>query len=301
MLNIKIKLFDGLYSENFGNALHFNYITDAKEFKIYEKIKFETRGNFPQIGVGARKGLVLLYKPLKSKNWYNLDTLIGKSVYSINMKNLIEENEKYEVVVYCPLLCKLDYLTLELPDNCFFKKKTNSEKKILVVGGINTFGNGCTKTSLMYPNILSRKLDSELALMSTNKINYLEEIHDSLKKTKSNEYYDIGIIELDYVGQSDEMVDKYLEKIINNLDKKCKFIIGWYSLPNFKQGKNQKISQITEKYKNSDHILIENLSQIHNEYKDVCTLNDFYLNDSGNIFIYKKLIETIGSVTKWNI
>lgn len=29
-------------------------------------------------------------------------------------------------------------------------------------------------------------------------------------------------------------------------------------------------------------------------YKDMCTLNDYFINDAGNIMIYKKLMEIIG-------
>ena len=44
------------------------------------------------------------------------------------------------------------------------------------------------------------------------------------------------------------------------------------------------------------------MSYIYDDYhKDMCVYNNWFINDSGNLLIYKKLIEEIRRLTRWNI
>ena len=65
-------------------------------------------GNYPHIGITAREGIHILYKPQYNDNWFNVDAFSPKnSPMHINMKYMIKENEEYNKVI--SLLIKEPY------------------------------------------------------------------------------------------------------------------------------------------------------------------------------------------------
>ena len=210
------------------------------------------------------------------------------------MKYMIKENEEYNILIYGPILSEVSQLTIETPKNYEIEYLNNvKDKTILIAGGIHSFGIGCTACGVMFPNILGRKLKCNIKNISFNERNYLKNTYEFLKKNKLKKT-ELSILELDYLQQDDEVFNKYIEKVIKKLKEKSNFLICWYSIPQIARSKHKFIEIIKNKYSNNKKIKILDLSYIYeDEYSEMCTHSINYINDTGNIMIYKKLEETI--------
>ena len=227
------------------------------------------------------------------------------------MKHIIKENEEYEILIYEPILSQVKQLDIEIPENYkieFYDDK--KDKTILIAGGNDSFGIGCTACGVMFPNILGRKLDYNIRNISFNENNYLKKTYENLKEYKHSKV-DISILELDYIKQNDDIFDKYYKKVIKQLKNKSENLICWYAIPKTELNKHEKLEKIKDKFSNDKKIKILDLSFIYDEeYSEMCTHSKNFINDTGNIMIYKQLkqnIEEINSIKNnrrkriWNI
>lgn len=250
------------------------------------------------MGITAREGIHILYRCQNIKNWFNVDAFSSNNTpILINMNYLIKNNEKYEILIYEPILSQINDLIIDIPENHqiqFLEYK--HEKTILIAGGVNSFGIGCTVCGVMFPNILGRKLNYNIQNISFNESNYLENTFDYFKNNK-HPNVDISILELNHILQDDEIFEKYIKKVIKQLKSKSKYLICWYCLPKTADNKRAKVEKIIKKYLNNKKIEILDLSFIYDEkYSEMCTYNDYFINDTGNILIYKKLRKTIENI-----
>ena len=91
-------------------------------------------------------------------------------------------------------------------------------------------------------------------------------------------------------------------EVISLMKQRCKYLIGWYCLANVKSYKKIIANNTINDYIYNNDIEIVDLSYLYDdEYREMCTYNNFYINDSGNVMVYKKLKETIRRVVKWKI
>lgn len=282
---------------------------NSPEFRISYEITKIQKGYYPQVGITARQGILILYKYPDNNTWHNLDSYSRRKNININMKTYnidkhVKDNETYELMIISPILSQLKTLTIEVPEDKTVQLDTTiSDKKIVVAGGIHSYGIGCTTVGLKFSNILSRNMNlSIMDLTYNNRTSYLENINNYYEENPLASDANVGILELDYALQDDEIVNEYLKNVVNHMLRQCDHLICWYCLPKQKLYKRALIfdnlmEEITEK-----KITILDLSYIYDEdHEDMCTASMNFINDAANVLIYKKLKETIMEVTKWNI
>lgn len=210
------------------------------------------------------------------------------------MRYIVENNKEYEILIYNPILSEINQLKIETPENYKIEYLNDiKDKTILIAGGINSFGIGCTACGVMFPNILGRKLDYNIQNISLNEKNYLKNTFKYFRNYKQPKV-DLGILELDYILQENKVFNKYVKRVIKQMKVKTDYLICWYAIPHFEEKKHEKIKKIIKKYSKDEKIEILDLSFIYDEqYSEMCTHSANFINDTGNIMIYKKIEETI--------
>lgn len=174
-------------------------------------------------------------------------------------------------------------------------------RNIVVAGGFNTYGIGCTSTSSMFSHILERKFDAKVTNNSYNTVNYLKNIYFDYKNSKVP-IADVGILELDNFSQHESVIETLLPRLIPLMKQRCKYLIGWYSISNDKAYKKIIANNTIKEFIYNADLEIVDMSCLYDEdYRDMCVYSNVYINDTGNIMIYKKLEEVIRRLTKWNI
>lgn len=303
-----INLLDKKSSNSYFDKNIYKLYTNCKNFKLTYAVNNKARGNYPHVGVTAREGICVLYKYPDKNIWYNLDTFARRNPVPIMMKNYniqkhTTDNSEYELMILGPLFGDISKLTIEYPDDSYIRINNNiSDKKFLFAGGSHSFGIGCTTVGLKFSNILSREYDASMIDLSfNNRKNYLKEI---LEYYKSHELpqIDVGILEIDSFEQDLTSINENLKEIIEFMKTHCKHIIGWYCLPTSKNNKKKLITEILNDELKKNNVILVDMSFIYEkEFVDMCTLSNKFINDTGNIYIYKKLNEAVKGVTKWNI
>lgn len=284
------------------DSMAYTFESNAQQFTINYEISNIVKGYFPQIGLTAREGICIMYRPSGENQWFNIDCYTIIPSVKINMTNFVEKDEVYEIMVYGPIIGKLTKLEVEFPDDSYAEIiNWIPEKTLCVAGGSNSFGVGCTTTGLMFSNILERKLSTKMYHVTYNDKNYLESIYNYYKNSNPP-VCDVGILELDHYSQNESIVENLLPEVISLMNQRCKYLIGWYSMANVKSYKKIIANNTIQDFIYNNEIEIVDLSYLYNdEYREMCTYNNFYINDTGNMMVYKKLKEAIRRVTKWKI
>lgn len=280
------------------NSNIFKFRTNATSFKINYKITNEVKGNYPHFGISAREGLAVYHRFVDEDIWFNLDVFarhpgpIGDMTYITDGKRL------YDVLIYGPNLTSLDDLQIEISDECYGEiLEVSSSKKMMVLGGLNSFGIGCTTSGLLFSNILQRNFDAEVKNVVFNEVNFLDKVYEYLKNEEDIPFVDVSILEVDYINQNDELVDKYLEEIVSILQNYSNHIICWLTIPKNKKYKCQKVKELL----NDKDIIFKDLSYIHDDFSDMCAYSRYFINDSANILIFKSMKKILCEVANWNI
>ncbi len=213
------------------------------------------------------------------------------------MKHIVEKDEEYEILIYMPILSEINQFIIESPENYKIKYQKNEKNKtLLIAGGMHSFGIGCTACGVMFSNILGRKFNYNVQNISFNKKNFLKNTYECFKKYEHPKS-ELTILELDYTLQNDEIFNKYIKKVIKQIKSKTKYLICWYAIPQSEEKKHEKIKKLMKKYSKNKSIEILDLSFIYDEeYSEMCTYSKNFINDTGNILIYKKLEETIKKI-----
>lgn len=294
-----VKIILDLFQESVNDSSQphnyiFKFEADVQRFKIHYQIKNKLSGNYPHMGVTAREGIHVLYRITGTKQWFNVDAYTSRnSPITVNMKYLAKTDQSYEILIYGPALSEIDFLKIEIEDESDIKILNNDfSNDILVVGGIHSLGIGCTASGVMFSNILSRRFNKQFENISFNENNFLKIIYEKIDDYNLEKYNTI-ILELDYIKQDNEIFDKYSKKVIKKLKSKCDNLICWYTIPKSEE-KYSKLNEFSDKYSKKRNISFLDLSFIYNEeFSEMCTHSKNYINDTGNIMIYKKLFEEI--------
>lgn len=283
------------------NSLSFKFESNALTFEIDYELDGIKKGYFPHIGTSAREGICLMYKLSSDKTWMNINSYSKVSPVSIDMSKYIEENTSYEIIIYGPIINKLSKLLITVPDE--YSAKIIDEvpqRNIVVAGGFNTYGIGCTNTSTMFSHILERKFNAKVENLSYNTINYLNFIYNDYVNSNAP-IADVCILELDSFSQNESVSETILPKLIPLMKKRCKKLIGWYAISDEKSYKKIITNNIIKDFIYNGDLEILDLSFLYNEFDDIGVYSSMYINDTGNILIYKKLEEVIRRLTQWNI
>jgi len=304
-----INLVDKKTSNSYFDKNMYKLYTNCKNFKLTYDINKKVKGNYPHVGVTAREGICVLYKYPDNDIWYNLDTFARRNPVPILMKNYsiqkhTVDNSEYELMILGPLWGDVSKLLIEYPDDSYMRINNEiSERKILFAGGTYSFGIGCTTVGLKYSNILARQFNaSKLDLCFNERKNHLTKVLEYYRSHDDLPQVDVGILEIDSFEQDINSIKENLKEIIEYMKGHCEHIIGWYCLPNSKNNKKQLIKEILKDEIKNDNIILVDMSFIYDKhFIDMCTLSNNFINDTGNIYIYKRLNEVIEGVTKWNI
>lgn len=210
---------------------------------------------------------------------------------------MIEQDEEYEVIIYGPILGDIIQLKIEIPENSNIEYLTREKNKTaLILGGIHSFGIGCTACGVMFSNIIGRKLGLNIINASFNEKDFLKNTYKYLKKNKNKEH-DFTILEMDYIWQNEKIFNKYIEKIIKQIKSKNNYLICWYSLPKTNERKHAKLKEISKKYSKDEKIVFFDFSFLYDEeYSEMCTHSNNFINDTANIMIYKKISEYLKKI-----
>lgn len=269
----------------------FKFRTDALEFKIDYKCENCIEGNFPQVGVTAREGIISLFRRPQDKSWLYMNAYSKNSPVKFNMGDIIDSKTEYEVMLYGPILADLTKLTIEMADKYTMSIiKEYMVNKITIAGGIHSFGIGCTTTGMMFSNIIGRKTNTIINNLAIYNNNHLKRYHEKyIEKNEEIAYSDICILEIDSYLQKEENVENYLDSIIKLFESKCNKLICWYALPN-NNPKKRIINEITKRYSANNNIIFEDCSFIYDEeHSDMCIYSNNFINDTANVLIYKQL------------
>lgn len=288
------------HSEDVSNSFRFE--TNAQRFEIEYEVQNISMNLLQYVGTTTRVGICVMYKRPHEKNWSNIDSYAYDSPVTIDMSRFIEKNENYEILIYPPIFSSLSKLRVHISDEYYASISSFiPDKNIVVAGGPHSFGLGCTTVNNIFSNILERKIDAELYNLSYNNKNYLRLIKNYYMNNNPP-IADVGILELDYFPQNESFIEEDLPQVINLMKKKCKYLIGWYAIPNKKSFKKIIANNIIRNFIYSEEITVVDMSYIYDDHhKDMCVYNNWFINDSGNLLIYKKLIEEIRRLTRWNI
>lgn len=277
-------------SLNIRSPFVYRLRTNATSFKIFYELEYVRKGTFPHIGVTAREGLLVMFKRPKDKSWMVVNAYSRKSPVTVNMKLVVNEGEEYDLLIYGPMLATFSELYLDIPEGCpIVSIEENEIDRILIAGGNNSFGVGCTTTSMLFSNIIGRKTNSIINNFSINKNNFLKEYHAMyIGGNRKVPMHDICILELDSYPQSEEDLEKYLKDVVDLFKSRCKKLICWFALPPESESKKYLIKELLKDYE--DEIIIEDMSCIFSkEYADMCVYSNRFINDTANVMIYKKL------------
>lgn len=279
----------------FNRPIFINFRTNAKLFKVNFELSDVISGNYPHIGVTAREGISILYRRINEEFYYNVDVMSRHKSFTINLGEILPNDDFFEILIYGPILNKLAYLDIEISNEFDFEKiNTQSRKNILIGGGIHSFGVGCTTSSVMFSNILGRKNGVNITNISQYDTNYLERLFDEYNSENLSNF-DVGILELDYCNQNEDILDKYLLNVVDLFNSKCNHLIGWYTLQDRDKNKKDKINFLLSDYIKENRIIIKDLSYLYNaENLNKCTFGRNFINDTANIYIYKALNKIIG-------
>ena len=292
MLYIKLDLLN----KDVSKKLFYKFKINTNVFVIDFKITDIKDDYYPQTGITAREGIDVLYKHPSEDVWVNVDAFNNSRSVKVNMSHIIDDGVDYIVMIYAPILSNLSKLSVECNKGSIEYIEDSFDKSVLIHGGRNSFGIGCTTTGCMFSNILSRKLNVHVDNISFESDDYLDDLKKYYMKNHDN-HYDLGIIELDSFSQSDTVVKENLKSVISYMKKSCDKIISWYAIDSEREYKKKQIEEILE-----DEIVIKDFSFIFNEkFQDMCTYNNEFINDAANILLFKQFREVIGSVTRWNI
>lgn len=246
------------------------------------------------MGVTAREGIHVLYRIEGTTQWFNVDAYTSRnSPMNVNMKFLAQNGQPYEILIYGPVFSEIETLKIEIEDGSEITALNNDiSNDILIVGGIHSSGVGCTASGVMFSNILARKFDKHFRNISFNETNHLKTINKELKNYDLDKY-DTIILELDYIRQDAAVFDSNAKKVIRKLKSKCNNLICWYTIPKSEE-KYSKLTKFAQRYSNKRNISVLDLSFIYDEeLSEMCTHSKNFINDTGNIMIYKRLLEQI--------
>ncbi len=300
-----VKIILDLFEESVNNSNSvkpylFKFETDVQRFKIHFQTRNAPSGNYPHMGVTAREGIHVLYRIAGTTQWFNVDAYSPRnSPVNVNMKYLAQIGESYEILIYGPVLSEIELLKIEIDNGSEITVLNNEiSNEVLIVGGIHTLGIGCTASGVMFSNILARRFDKHFQNISFNETNHLKTIYEKIDNYNLDKY-DTIILELDYIRQDEAVFDEYAKKVIKKLKSKCNNLICWYALPKSESGRYSKLTEFEKKYSKKRNISVLDLSFIYDEdLSEMCTHSKNYINDTGNIIIYKELLKQINGNEK---
>lgn len=293
--------------ERRGDNVCIRFYSDAQRFVVKYAVSEIVDGNFPHVGVTAREGIAMLFREHdenfdKHFSWKPVDVLAKDTEVSVNMSHIVQKGKKYEMIMFGPILSCLDQVLFMVENGTYFQlHNPDYKRRLLVIGGQETFGIGVTSTPMMFSNILRRNYCAQVDRISCCNKNFLNNVYEWVKELGQLSDYDVVICEIDELGQDANTVKEYLEALFHQISE-AKRVIVWHALDETFWKRRQEIE-----------LLIKSISQEHSgfsylnldflfepKYVDRCTYSTNFINDAANILIYRALNKELEAL-QWNI
>lgn len=284
-------------------SMSYQFECNAKKFDIIFEISDIVKGLYPHTGITAREGICIMYRLSGTKNWYNINMFFRESQVTIDMSDYVDDSQTYEILIYGPIIAKVSKLQISIPEeNTLNITGNNKRRNITVAGGPISFGIGCTTAKSIFANVIERKMEGYVHHITYNNFNYLEDISNYYENNDNAPVADIAILEVDYFPQKESNIEEILPKVITMMKQRCKYLIGWYAIPESKSFKKIIANNTIKEYIQNQDIHMLDLSYLYSgEYLDECTYNNFVINDTGHLLIYREIEKEIRRLMKWSI
>jgi len=270
-----------------GVSKVYSFLSDAPIFELTYEVSGFCAGNYPHIGYLAQKGLSVFYRVFPDGNWKPLDSVVS---LKINMKSMLRKLRMYQVLIYEPLLSKIERIEVSV-DQGIIDMVGKPLRRVFILGGGITYGVGVTAQGLTWSNILCRKSNLEVYNFAVYKDDYLKYLweHKSIYEGCMKNA-DLFIIEGDYTFQNDSHTEKYLPLLLDEMRKSKKPILV-YSLISNKDRKAKLIHLLEE----NEYVTFVDMAFLYSsDFVDSCTYGKRFINDAGNIEIFKFLNTYLG-------
>lgn len=114
------------------------FITNSRKIIIRYNISEEISGNFPHVGITARKGLSILYRKTDENLWRTVDCIYsrGSGEFQFDMQRFAHIDQNQEIMLCLPMLSYVTILEVGIEDSSVFHSiSKNNMENILVLGG----------------------------------------------------------------------------------------------------------------------------------------------------------------------
>lgn len=299
-----VDLFDNCFITGRVFAEHtypwmFAFEVNTLSYDLYYEIADIKYRSLPHVGVAAREGLVVMYQSSASPSWMVVDVFAKTKKEHIDMRHMLNDKEKYKILIIGPLFARITKLYLELPEGATVKSITSCSKQILVTGGIHSSGGGCTTSAFCIAAILARKTGCCVDINTLYKYDFLAELRQSLERAvtvcERMPRYDAIIFEGDHYRQDDSIVQNYLGEVLSLLSEMTEDVIVWSAIPKEKEYKRTQLEETVKNFKSETKYHCLDLSKYFDDldYSDMCTYSNNFLNDTGMSAVYNELSHVI--------
>ena len=287
------------------------FITNSPKIKIIYSITDPLIGNFPHIGISAQRGLSCSYRRIKEKYWRNIDGVNSREntgEITIESHRWIPNSEYYEMAVYLPINCFITHLEILIEENATIQSGKNMlNRKIMLLGGTDSYGIGITGTQFQLSNLLSRHIaNSYITNISFNSNNLWSIYKQVITLIPELNQQDLFLLEIpilqEYTSENKKDVFDFIASLCERVNGK---IAIWHK-PCFEHIYLKSspfweniISEIDLKYEPVNKIFFNDSFLIKNNHEyDMYMSSGKFINDNGSIFIMRKVVELAEDL--WN-
>lgn len=281
-----------------SNCVQIRLISDAPNISVRSTVDDKFNAELPHTGICAQHGLACSYRICGEDIWHNADCYSGRdTTYEvlIELAAVVPAGKKYEAVIYGPIFSYISDMDMMIDYDYTMEPVDRKRDKVLFIGGPVTYGAGVTSTSMMFSNIFARRYDIEPVNLSYYWWNWMEGQREVLNKME-NQLKDIKLIylECDTPRMSYSIMEENLPKIVEFLlEKTDARIVLWnypvsVALPSNEE-RQAFIKNMMDNYETDRLVFCDNYSKWSENDFDMYTYDGCFVNDTGNIWIYKTL------------
>ena len=288
-----------------SNSVNIGFISNSPNIEIKYTIVDRRMGEYAHTGITVQYGVSYVYRIIGEEIWHNLDCYCGREsdgLISIAMNRYVPQDKFYEIRVYGPVFSYLSDFVISIDEAYEISPVSHEKKKICFLGGVTTFGAGVTSSALMYTNILQRRYAIEAVNISFYWWNWMDNmkafLYELLPQIQDCKMF---FMECDSPKLSLEVLEHNLKEICEFLLEQTTSKLVLWNQPICNNNNEKKayienvVNDFCDRYPN--RIVFHNNYYIWKEEQyDEYTNGEEFINDSGNIYIYKMLKSNVEEV-----
>ena len=280
------------FSMDYSGGVRVRFQTQAKKILMQASVTNERKGNFPHVGICARKGISVLFQE-KNNGWKIYNTFLCTSdVITLDLREYIHGDGPIEIMIECPILSILTNLIIGVEKRFNIIPTKFSEKfPIAFLGSMFTFGIGVTNSSMIFSNIISRKLNVDIYNFGIYDNNpQYDQIIDEIMVIP----FSTLVIEADNIRQDNVSFYEKFPVLINKIRSyQPTTPIIYFNQPFISSYQNNYITRKEFVYnfyaKNQFSYFIDG-ENIFDEYqREYCSYSNIYYNDYAHVKYYQEI------------